>query len=457
MSKFLDLIIDYLKKIPFLKKFFNLPFINKTYHFLLAFFGALIYGFPSKKLTVIGVTGTKGKSTVSYLIFKILNLAGFKCGLISTPLLGIGENVWQNKTKQTMLGRWSIQELIKKMVEEGCKYAVIETSSEGILQYRHKFIDYKIAVFTNISPEHIERHGSFSNYRRAKIKLFEKVAKRKDSIGIYNLDDENVIYFLEPNVQFKYGYTLNPKETGFEDRVSKLIRAVNIRLYPNKTTFEIHNKKFETKLLGMFNVYNFCSAIATALACGIDSLTIQKILPIIDPPPGRFEIIKTNKDFQIIIDYAHEPKSLESIYNAVKIFSPKRLICLLGAQGGGRDKWKREAMGEISAKYCDYIFLTNEDPYDEDPENILNDIEKGIVNVEPKEKKFKKYFKIIDRKEAILQAILLAQKNDVVVLTGKGGEAWMCIENNKKIPWNESEIVKEILAQKNLIFDKNTN
>jgi len=380
-------------------------------------------------------------------------LAGQKCGLISTPLLGIGDKTWQNKTKQTMLGRFSIQELIKKMVNEGCKYVVVETSSEGILQYRHQFINYKIAVFTNISPEHIERHGSFSNYRRAKIKLFEKIAKREDGIGIYNLDDENVNYFLEPNVAFKYGYTLN-KEIESEYLVSKLIRASNINLYPNKTTFEIHNKKFETQLLGLFNVYNVCAAITTALSCGIDASLIQKILPNIEPPPGRFEIIQT-KDFKIIIDYAHEPKSLESIYLALSIFKPKNIICILGAQGGGRDKWKREAMGKVAAEYCDYIFLTNEDPYDEDPENILNDIEKGIVSIDPKKRKFKKYFKIIDRTKAISESILLAKKNDIVVLTGKGGEVWMCVENDKKIPWNESEIVKNILKELNINFDKN--
>jgi UDP-N-acetylmuramoyl-L-alanyl-D-glutamate--2,6-diaminopimelate ligase len=453
MSEVLDLIIEKIKKIKILKKISEIPFINKTYHFVLSFLGALVCGFPSNKLTVIGVTGTKGKSTVSYLIFKILNLSGQKCGLISTPLLGIGDKTWQNKTKQTMLGRFSIQELIKKMVNEGCKYVVVETSSEGILQYRHQFINYKIGVFTNISPEHIERHGSFSNYRRAKIKLFEKIAKREDGIGIYNLDDENVNYFLEPNVAFKYGYTLN-KEIESEYLVSKLIRASNIHLYPNKTTFEIHNKKFETQLLGLFNVYNVCAAITTALSCGIDASLIQKILPNIEPPPGRFEIIQT-KDFKIIIDYAHEPKSLESIYLALSIFKPKNIICILGAQGGGRDKWKRDAMGKIAAEYCDYIFLTNEDPYDEDPENILNDIEKGIVSIDPKKRKFKKYFKIIDRKKAISESILLAKKNDIVVLTGKGGEVWMCVENDKKIPWNESEIVKNILKELNINFDKN--
>jgi UDP-N-acetylmuramoyl-L-alanyl-D-glutamate--2,6-diaminopimelate ligase len=441
-----DLIIEKIKKINFIRKIFEWPPINKTYHYLLAFLGAIIYGFPSKKLVIIGVTGTKGKSTVSYLIFKILNACGFKTGLISTPLIGIGDKTWENKSKQTMLGRFAIQELLKRMLNENCKYAVIETSSEGILQNRHQFIDYKIAVFTNLSPEHIERHGGFANYRRTKIKLFEKVAKREDGIGIYNLDDENVEYFLEPNINTKYGYTLQKEEKDNEQLVSKLIRISNINLFSNKTTFEIHNKKFETKFVGLFNVYNLGAAIATVLACGINSNSIQKVLPLINPPPGRFELIET-KNFKIIIDYAHEPKSLEAIYEASNLFKPKQKICLLGGQGGGRDIWKREAMGKIAAKHCNYIILTNEDPYDENPENILNDIEQGILKIDSKEKKYKAYFKIIDRKEAIKKAILLAKKEDIIILTGKGGEVWMCIENNKKIPWRETEIVKEILNE----------
>lgn len=442
-SQIFDLIVEKVKKIGIFKKLFAIPFINKLYHFILAFIGALIYRFPSKKLIIIGVTGTKGKSTTSYLIYKILQAVGFKTGLISTPLIAIGENIEPNISKQTMLGRFTLQRWLKKMADEGCKYAVVETSSEGILQYRHRFINYKIGVFTNLFPEHLERHGGFTNYRRTKIKLFEQIAKNPNGIGIYNLDDENVEYFLMPNISSKYGYSLE-KESKNEVLVSKLIRATDIHFYSNRTIFYIQRQKFETQLLGRFNVYNILAALTTILACGVEYTLIQKILPTISPPPGRFELIPFG-DIKIIIDYAHEPKSLEEVYKAVKIFNPNRTICLLGAQGGGRDRWKRGVMGEVAARHCDYIFLTNEDPYDEDPEKILLDIESGIINLKPKEKKFKKYFKIIDRREAIKQAILLAKKGDVVILTGKGGEVWMCVEKDKKIPWKESEIVKEII------------
>jgi UDP-N-acetylmuramoyl-L-alanyl-D-glutamate--2,6-diaminopimelate ligase len=448
MNSFLDSLIEKIKKIKILRSLFNLPFINKTYHFILSFLGALIYQFPSKKIYTIGVTGTKGKSSVSYLIYQILNLAGFKCGLISTPLIGDGDKIWQNKTKQTMLGRFAIQELLKKFIKNNCKYVVVETSSEGILQYRHSFINYKVGVFTNLSPEHIERHGSFFNYRRTKIKLFEKIAKEKDGIGIYNLDDENVEYFLEPDIPNKYGFAIKKEsDDDINYLVSKLIKAEKIKCYSNKTTFEIRGKKFETQLIGEFNVYNILAAITTALSIGISSEVIQKILPQIEPPPGRLEFVPNNLNIKIVVDYAHEPKSLESVYSSLKLFNPKNIICLLGGQGGGRDKWKRKEMGKIAALFCDYIFLTNEDPYDEDPENILLDIEKGIEEIDTKNKKVKKVFKIIDRKEALKQAILLAKPNDVVISTGKGGEVWMCVENNKKIPWEESKIIKEILEE----------
>ena len=186
-------------------------FIFSLYHWKMAFLGALFYGFPSRKLIVIGVTGTKGKTTTCNLIAQILQGAELKTGMATTVNFRIGEKEWINEYKQTMLGRFKLQKLLRRMVNEGCKYAVIETSSEGILQHRHRFIDYSIAVFTNLSPEHIERHGSFENYREAKLELFKKVARKKNGIGIYNLDDENAEYFLQAPIKNKIGYSINLK------------------------------------------------------------------------------------------------------------------------------------------------------------------------------------------------------------------------------------------------------
>lgn len=437
--------------------------LRPAYHYLLALAGALIYGFPShlrqrfdgqtKKMKIIGVTGTKGKTTTCYLIAQILNSCGFKTGTITTALLKIGEREWTNDSKQTMPGRFQLQKLLAQMRKEACHYAVIETSSEGILQYRHRFVDYDMAIFTNLSPEHIERHGSFENYRNAKIKLFEKVAEKDNGVGIYNLDDENVGYFLEPRISERHSYTLKLRKpiAGIQN-LHKISRIETTR---QGASFlfggESADRRIETPLIGEFNVYNAAAAICAALSQDIPFEKIKTALAAAKPPPGRFEIVDKGQDFKVIIDYAHEPASLEAAYKAIKNSkfqipdSKSKLICLLGAQGGGRDKWKRSAMGKIAAQYCDKIILTNEDPYDENPRQILSDIKSGIQN---SKFEIKNLYEIIDRKEAVEKSFSLAKKGDVVILTGKGGESWMCVENGKKIAWDERKTVEEILSQR---------
>ena len=437
-----------------------------VYHFLLAFLAALIYGFPShlrrpacrqgrgfggqaQKMIVIGVTGTKGKTTTCNLIAQILNSAGLKTGMATTVNFRIGKKEWPNETKQTMLGRFQLQKLIAQMAKEKCKYAVIETSSEGILQYRHRFIDYDVAVFTNLTPEHIERHGSFENYRDAKLKLFKQVVKKPNGIGVYNLDDENAGYFLEPKVTRQYVYALKLRNPRLN--VQNLNVISKIKSTAKGTTFLFNKEKFTMPLIGEFNVQNAAAAISAVRALNVPMGTIRKALIKVQPPPGRLEIIDKGQKFTVIIDYAHEPASLEAVYKTIIDSNLKtkssKLICLLGAQGGGRDKWKRPEMGKIAARYCDKIILTNEDPYDENPAIILDDIEAGFSQIS--NFKFlisKNYWKILDRKKAIKKALSLAKKGDVVILTGKGGEKWMCVENNKKIPWGETEIVKSLIS-----------
>lgn len=429
--------------------------LQPAYHYLLALGGALIYGFPSKKIKVIGVTGTKGKTTTCYLIAQILNSCGFKTGMITTALLKIGEREWANDSKQTMPGRFQLQKLLAQMRKEGCRYAVIETSSEGILQYRHRFVDYDMAVFTNLSPEHIERHGGFENYRNAKIKLFKKIAEKEGGVGIYNLDDENVGYFLEPKISERYSYTLKLRKP--IAGIQNLHKLSEIKTTRRGTSFlfggESADRRIETPLIGEFNVYNAAAAICAALSQDIPFEKIKTALANAKPPPGRFEIINKGQDFKVIIDYAHEPASLEAVYKTAASSKLKvkrsKLICLLGAQGGGRDKWKRSVMGKTATQYCNKIILTNEDPYDENPLKILDDIESGFSQIPNSEFRISKnYWKIIDRREAIEKAFSLAKKGDVVILTGKGGESWMCVENGKKNAWDERKTVEKILSQR---------
>ncbi|MEK7086659.1 MAG: UDP-N-acetylmuramyl-tripeptide synthetase, partial [Patescibacteria group bacterium] len=338
---------------------------------------------------------------------------GFKTGKITSVVFGVGEKEWENNTKHAMPGRFQLQKLLSQMAKAGCRYAVVETSSEGILQFRHRFIDYEAAVFTNLSPEHIERHGGFQSYRAAKLKLFEKIAGKKDGVGIFNLDDENAEYFLRLSVKNKIGYGLkfiNPKP-----ELQTKFQISNVKLSMRGTEFEFNGEEFRTPLIGEFNVYNAAAAISFALSQNIPAQKIREILKQAKPVPGRLEIVDCGQDFTVIVDYAHEPASLGAAYKAVKLFKPRKIIGLLGAQGGGRDKWKRAAMAKIAEKYCDEIIFTNEDPYDEEPMRIIDDMvaaigsESGITSHEAR------IYKIVDRREAIQKAISLAAKGDAVI------------------------------------------
>lgn len=433
-------------------------FVLSWYHFCLAYLGVVIYGFPSRKLIVIGVTGTKGKTTTCNLIAQILQGAGFKTGMATTVNFRIGDKEWINEYKQTMLGRFRLQKLLRQMVREGCKYAVIETSSEGILQHRHRFIDYSLAAFTNLSPEHIERHGSFEKYREAKVKLFEVVARKKDGVGVYNLDDENVEYFLKFPIKNKITYGNNspppsrkasegqcqPSFTLREGEIQKF-QISNVKLLPNKTEFDLDKAHFEMPLIGEFNVYNAVAAICAAQSQGVATGRIKEILKNAKPAPGRLEVINCGQPFTVIVDYAHEPASLKAVCETLKIFNPKKIIAVLGAQGGGRDKRKRSELGRIAGEYADVVIVTNEDPYDENPVAILDDIEAGFSKTPNSKLQIPKYEKILDRREAIKKALTLAGAGDIVILTGKGGEVWMCVGGNKKIPWSDRGIAEEYL------------
>ncbi len=416
--------------------------IRPFYHYGLAFLGALFSGFPSRNLIVIGVTGTKGKTTTANLIAHILESSGHKTGLTTTVNFKIGGQENENYLKQTMPGRFKLQKFLREMTNAGCVYAVVETSSEGIAQFRHKFLNYQAAVFLNISPEHIERHGGFENYRAAKLELFKAVARKTNGIGVYNLDDDAVEFFISPKIKNRFGFSFSGK-TAYG---VKPVFGENLRLSGEGLAFNALGESLESSLLGKFNAENCLAAITATHALGIDTVKIKTALKSFQGVPGRFEIIK-KKGLTAVIDYAHEPASLKAAYQAVSETKLNagggKTICLLGGQGGGRDKWKRPEMGRIASEHCDRIILTNEDPYDEDPKKILDDIAKGV----PENQK-ENIFQIIDRREAIEKAVSLARQNDVIIFTGKGGEKSMCVENGKKIPWDEKKVVLEILEKK---------
>lgn len=394
--------------------------LRSLYHFLLAWIGNILYKNPSKKLFVIGVTGTKGKSTVTELINAILETAGKRTAVSSSVRFKMNAESQPNSTGMSMPGRMFIQKFLAEAVAKGCDYAVIETTSQGILQHRHRFIDFDAAVVTNLEPEHIEAHGSFENYRDSKVSFFRDVAVH--------------------SCKYPKFFFINSDMRDYEFFSGAAADFGKIILFSKKDMVKV---KIKTKLIGEFNLENIAAAVAFARSQNIDWDTIKQAVEAFDGVPGRLEFVQKTP-FAVVIDYAHTPDSLEKVYQTLKPKTTKlktnNLICVLGAAGGGRDMWKRPVMGEIAAKYCDSIILTNEDPFDEDPQEIIDEIEAGILNHGKKKVK-----KIIDRREAIRTAVRAAKRGDSVIITGKGSESSMRVADGKSIPWNEKEIVTKIL------------
>jgi len=406
-------------------------FLIDWYHFSLSLMGAILYGFPSRSIKVIGVTGTNGKTTTVDLISRILEEAGYKVASLSSIKFKIKEKEWPNSSRMTMPGRFKIKKFLREAVDSGCQYAVIEVASEGVKQYRHKFIDFKVAVFTNLTPEHIEAHKGFDNYRAAKGKFFESVK----GIHVINLDDEQAEYFLKFPSAEKYVY--GTKKSSPNEKW-KTVKAEEVNSSFKGMDFKVKGVSFHLNLPGEFNVYNSLAAICTGLSQGIDLETAKKALEKARGVPGRMEEV-VSSPFRVFIDYAFTPNALKKVYQTIKkSFNPSRLICVLGSCGGGRDKWKRPVLGGIAGEFCDKIIVTNEDPFDEDPMEIIEQVAKGSAS---------KAEKILDRREAISSALKAAKEKDVVVITGKGCESSICLAKGKKVDWNEKEVVRQELEK----------
>lgn len=443
--------------------------LQPAYHFLLSFFAALFYRFPSRRLVVIGVTGTSGKTSTAYLIYKMLNEAGFKTGLTSTAVFSDGAKEWLNDKKMTMPGRFFIQKMLKTIAANDCQYAVIETTSEGIKQYRHRFINYDLLTFTNLYPEHIESHGSFKKYKQAKGKLFSHlsrfqnkwtnesgyVKKVKNGLKkidynrikktiIANGDDKQANYFLDFFAESKWVYSLDNNfnlsklENNLEEESShnlSLVKGKILKADVSGLDLEINNHSHHFPLLGDFNTKNILAAYTVGLACNIEPDKLITALGKIKSLAGKMELIDVGQNFLAMVDYSFEPKALENLYRNIKLFSYNRLIHILGSTGGGRDKSRRQVLGEMAAKNADIVIVSNEDPYDENPEQIIAEVAKGA---ELKGKiRGENLYLISDRREALEKAAELASENDLVLATGKGAEQYICVAGGRKIPWDE--------------------
>jgi len=409
-------------------------FLLNFYHYGLALIGTVVFWFPGNKLIVIGVTGTSGKSTTVDFITKILEENGNSVASLSSIRFKIKAKEWKNELKMTMPGRFMIHKFLREAVNEKCQYAVLEVTSEGIKQYRHKFINFNTVVFTNLSPEHIESHGGFENYRNEKFKLF----KATKNIHIINIADDNAQYFWDISAKEKIGFKLKTQNSKLKNTTqdSKIIEADNVEIIKDGLLFKIQDTRFNISLMGEFNIYNTLAAISVGLSQGISLEICKKALEKVRGIFGRMEIVSKNP--LIIVDYAHTPEQLEQVY---KSLPGKNLVCVFGSCGGGRDKWKRPVLGKIAEQYCKEIIITNEDPYDEDPLEIMEQIASGINN--------RDYHIVLDRKEAIKKALGLSKDENTVIITGKGSEVWMCVDGGRKIPWSDKEIIKEEILLKN--------
>lgn len=446
------------------------PSLKLPYHYALAFLGALWYRFPSRKINVVAVTGTKGKSSVVELLSALLDEAGFKTAHASTIHFKIGDKKERNLHKMTMPGRFFLQGFLRKAVNAGCTHAVIEMTSEGARQFRHRFIALDALIFTNIAPEHIESHGSYENYVAAKVSLAEalETSRKKslpladsgapfkkgrmslhapeggapfgkerttpvlgdsdtpfgkgDKLLVVNGDDKEAQKFLDSFSGTKIVYSKR-------DAGGPVITSEGV-------SFNWNGARIESKLPGEFNLYNILAAITYAKAAGIPIEKIQSGIKKVTGILGRAQKVEAGQDFEIIVDYAHTPDSLEKLYQT---YAGKYRRCILGNTGGGRDTWKRPVMAGIAEKYCDEITLTNEDPYDEDPEKIIREMAARMKHKEP--------LLILDRRKAIYETLRRSSKGDVVLITGKGTDPYIMWPKGTKEPWDDASVVREEMSK----------
>lgn len=375
--------------------------IAPPYHWLLSLLAFIHYGPNSKYMKVVGITGTSGKTTTVEFLYRIFTEAGFKTASMSGLWFRILDKSEPNLLKMTMPGRFRVHKFLYEARKAGAEYVFIEVTSEGIKQYRHKFINFYAAILTNLSEEHIEAHGGFENYRAAKGKLFKNTP-----ITLLNGEDPNLEYFKN----------ISPKE--------KIIFYASD--YP---------EDLKLNLSGEFNKMNAVAALAFAKKEGVLPSIAIEALAKIPGIPGRMEYVPTGKDFKVLVDYAFLPQTLMKVYAQAESQS-SGLVCVLGAAGGGRDKWKRPLLGDLASEFCRKVFITNEDPYDDDPMEIMAEVAGDH-----------KFEIILDRRQAIRLALEQTKPEETLVITGKGAEPWIMGPDGTKTPWDDRRIVREELEK----------
>jgi UDP-N-acetylmuramoyl-L-alanyl-D-glutamate--2,6-diaminopimelate ligase len=401
------------------------------------------HDFPSRKLTVIGVTGTDGKTTTSSLICSILQTAGYETGLVSTVAAFIGDKAIDTGFHTTTPDAPEMQAYLAQMVSAGARYAVIESTSLGLAQKRLADVEYDAAVVTNITHEHLnDHHNSFDEYRAAKRMLFERLlsSARKPEVpkvAVLNADDSSFEYLkpIRPDVQLSYGVAPHAD-----------VRAEAVTHSPAGLAFQVllpngEEAAIESPMLGLYNVSNILAAVTTAYAQGIAAECIQRGIRQVQAVPGRMERIQCGQPFTVIVDFAHTPNALDNALRTARSLTAGKLTVVFGC-AGLRDVQKRAMMGECTGRLADYVVLTAEDPRTEPMDQIMSQIVTGV------EKAGGEYLRIDDRQAAIAHALAHAQPGDLVLITGKGHERSMCF-GTTEFPWSDQEAVKQLLDKRN--------
>jgi UDP-N-acetylmuramoyl-L-alanyl-D-glutamate--2,6-diaminopimelate ligase len=398
---------------------------------------ATLYGFPGKKMLVIGVTGTKGKTTTSHLIASILEAGGHKVGLLSTVTFKIGKKEWPNETNMGTLPPFQLQQFLKQMVEAECEYAVIETTSHSLSQWRVYGIPYHVAVFTNLTHDHLDYHKTFEEYRAAKGLLFSKHPK----LSVVNIDDKSGSFYWQYPADKKVSFGFDSKS---QVTAKKIIYDGSASGSGFLLSTPIGEASIQTKLPGRFNIYNILAAASVGYGLGVSLDKIKTGITNVSLVPGRMEKVNAGQPFSIIVDYAHTPDSFEKIYETLRPTTSGSIIHVFGATGD-RDKTKRPIMGAIAGRNADIVIVTDDEPYTESSEKIINEVAGGVPRGASKQKpmiKDKNFFTIADRREAIHKALSLAKKGDVVLLTGMGALTSRTV-GTEHLPWRDQDVAIE--------------
>ena len=397
------------------------------------------YDYPAQKMRVIGITGTNGKTSISYMIRAMLRKMGFRVGLIGTIQIMIEDQVLpvHNTTPDVV----ELQHTMAMMLEKNMDYVVMEVSSHALDQNRVAGVEFDTAVFTNLTQDHLDYHKTFENYRLAKAKLFDMVgssqAVKNGKTAVVNLDDEAGEFMLQHASCRQLTYGIN---------TDALLKAENIQVLADGTKFDIRHKfgvlPLDLKITGIFNVYNVMAAVGAAMTEGVPLPVIKAAMEEFSGVPGRFELVRGGQDFAVIVDYAHTPDGLENVINTARKICKKRIVTVFGC-GGDRDRTKRPIMGRIAARLSDVIIATSDNPRTEDPAFILSQVEAGVEEACGD----KQHEAIIDRRDAIFRAVGLAKAGDIVVIAGKGHEDYQILKD-KTIHFDDKEVAMEAIKAK---------